>query len=72
VPSDSNGQALSYREFPPDSSSLHDIVVQEGWGKSALEDDQWEPSADLSTFLPKVLQSTQAKERLGSLEEDPL
>jgi len=46
--------------------------VQEGRGESASEGDHWDSSADLSSFLQKVLQSTQTKERLGSLEENPL
>jgi len=46
--------------------------VHEGRGESSSERDQWDSSADLSSFLQKVLHSTQTKERLENLEEDPL
>lgn len=42
VPSDSDGQAPSYRECPPSASSPRDIVVPEGRGKSASGGDQGE------------------------------
>jgi len=72
VPSDSNGRAPSYMECPPCASSHRDIAVHEGRGESASEGHQWDSSADLSTFLQKVLHSTRIKERLENLEEDPL
>jgi len=51
VPSNLDGQAPSYRECPPSASSPRDIMVQEGRREGASGGDQWDPSADLSTFL---------------------
>jgi len=58
---------MSPQLLPP-----YDIVVQEGRGESASEGDQWDSSADLSSFLQKMLQSAKVKERLENLEDDSL
>jgi len=58
VPSDSDGRAPSYRECPLSTSSPRDIAVREGKGENVSEGDQWDSSADLSSFLQKVLHST--------------
>jgi len=56
----------------PGISPPCDIVVQEGRDLSASEGDKWDSSADLSSFLQKMLNSTRVKERLENLEEDSL
>jgi len=47
-------------------------VVHECKWKRASEGDQWDSSANLSSFLQKVLQSTRTKERLEGLKKVPL
>jgi len=71
MPSDSDGQAPSYKECSPSTSFPCDIVVQEGRGKVLRRVASGIPlPICLPSFLQKVLQSTRAKERSGSLEEE--
>ena len=72
VPSYSDGRAPSYRDYPPSTSSPHDIAMQEGGGESASEGDQWDSSPDPVYFLQKMLLSAKVKWRLENWEEDPL
>ena len=46
VPSDSDGHAPSYREYPPSASCPCDVVVHEGRRERSSEIDQWDSSAN--------------------------
>jgi len=68
----SDGCALSPQAPPPNPSPFRDIVVQESVGVSVPEGGLWDPTLDAPSFLEKTLLTTNAKEKLKSLEEDQL
>ena len=64
--------APSFRENPSSASSPRDVVVHEGGGESASKSDHGAPSTELPAFLQRALQSFQDRERMESMDEDPL
>ena len=54
------------------ASSPHDIVVHEGGRESAFGGDHGTTPADLLTFLQQAFQSFQDRDRMESMDEDPL
>jgi len=68
----SDNRAPSFRENPPSASSPHDIVVHESGRESASGGDHGTPPVDLPAFLQWALQSFQDRERIESMDEDPL